>query len=214
MEHPQPIKALLDTNIWLCTVTHNSVLVPTTVKWGNIIGTVDVAAAKIRTLAGKSQEESNSIYDALKSIAMMSKAGSVVLCRSNETTFEEMHLRRPSLKGSGYDVFRGVDCRFVHGPLRRDFTITSDSSKQELKGEWYQFLGSIRDPRFLELKKATGGNHTADLYHLWTAEHSGLDFYITLDQKFVNAANLPKPIKTPVKVCTPAQFLKLWDARS
>ena len=206
------IKALLDTNIWLSTVTHDLLLVPKTVKWGEIFVTADVATEQPRKLRNKTQEKSDAIYDALKAIAVMSKEGRVILYRSNETQFEEMHLRRPSLRGTELDAFSGIDVEFVHGPLRRDFTITAHSSREELKGEWYEFLGNIRHPRFLELRTAIPAKkHTADLYHIWTAEHNSLDCYITLDQKFVNAVALPKPIETSVIVCTPTEFLK-WAA--
>jgi hypothetical protein len=164
-------------------------------------------------LRNKSHGESQAIYDALEAIAEMSRAGAAILYRSDETTFEGMNLRHPTLRGTEFDVFSGVDCKFVRGPLRRDFTITSDSSREELKGEWYQFLGSIRDSRFLDLKRATSGNHTADLYHLWTAEHNELDYFITLDEKFVNAVTLPTPIQSSVIVCTPHNFLGLARAQ-
>jgi hypothetical protein len=105
-----------------------------TVKWGKASCTVDVASVAPRTLRNKSREESAATYEALKTVAGMSKTGCIVLYRSNETRFEQMHLRHPVLRSTEFDVFYGVDCKFVPGPIRRDFTITSDSSQQELKG--------------------------------------------------------------------------------
>jgi hypothetical protein len=77
---------------------------------------------------------------------------------------------------------------------------------ERARNAWHLFLSKIQHRRFLELMKATGGNHPADLYHLWEAEHNGLEYFITLDVKFVNAVSKPKPLRTPVKVCTPEQF--------
>ncbi|MBK6674449.1 MAG: hypothetical protein IPG49_13645 [Proteobacteria bacterium] len=48
-------------------------------------------------------------------------------------------------------------------------------------------LRGIRDlPRFRKLCVSAPRKHYPDLFHLWTAEHAGCEFFLTMDKKFVN----------------------------
>jgi len=92
--------------------------------------------------------------------------------------------------------------------LAQAYVIGAGYSRHEANDQWLHVLREIRDPRFLEMKKGRAEKHLADLYHLWTAEENSLDYFITLDCKFINAVTLPWPLETPVKVCTPMQFVE------
>jgi hypothetical protein len=203
-----PIAALLDANIRPSTVTHNLEIVPKTGRWANAEVTLNVWTPVRRRLTGKTQVESEAIYSAFAELARMSINGDVTLCNSDETFFESLYLKLPILRGTPFDALRGVKPKLVRGPLRRTYVIGAGYSRHEANDQWLHVLREIRDPRFLEMKKGRAEKHLADLYHLWTAEENSLDYFITLDCKFINAVTLPWPLETPVKVCTPMQFVE------
>jgi hypothetical protein len=168
-----------------------------------------------RRLRGKTQDESDAIYRALNRIADGARNGALSLYDSDETIFEGLYLQIPALRGGQFDAFRGVQRGIVQGPLRRTYVIEGSFSeeqarlsKEERNRDRQQFLQNIRHPRFLKMKKRTGGAHLADLYLVWTAEVNSLDYFITLDTTFLSAVTLPRPLDTAVKLCTPMQFVQ------
>ncbi|MHB8502621.1 MAG: hypothetical protein ACYDHE_16985 [Candidatus Acidiferrales bacterium] len=174
--------------------------------------TVDVVVPVPRLLRNKAQDESNAIYESLKQIAEMSNNDRLIPYQNDEIRIGRLHRRHPGLRGTEFGVFSGITCEHAQAPIVRGFTITPAYSRQRATEDGNNFLANIHHPRFLELKKATGGNHCADLYHLWEAEHNALDCFITLDVRFINAVTNPKPLKTSVKVGTPIQFVK-WISK-
>jgi hypothetical protein len=216
-----PITALLDADLFPKTVTHNLEIVPQSGWWANMRLTLRVWTLGRRKLRGKSHEESDAIYRDLEEIAGLTKNGCATVYDSDETFFESLYLKPPILRGTPFDVFRGVERKFVRGPMHRTYVIEGSFSKEHAKflkrqrnEQWCQLLENIQHPRFLELKKRTGGHHLADLYHVWTAEENSLDCFITLDTTFLNAVTHPKPLDTPVRLFTPRQFLQWIAARA
>jgi uncharacterized protein len=207
-----PARLLLDTNIWVSTVTHNWILVPQTLRRGSTVTTVEIARPRPRSFRNKTQEDSDRIYEALKRIAEMAKAGQAILYESDEILLEGLNLRQPGLRGTEFDVFHGVRHQRARAPLSRTAVIDYSYSPDTARRAWQEFLSQIRHPRFLALKKATGGNHLADLYHVWEAEHNSLEYFVTLDAKFVNAVSNSRHFDSVVRVCTPTQLVALMPA--
>lgn len=207
--------ALLDTSIYPSTVTHDATATRRVAQRGNrLVMWIEEAPVR-RRLRGKTQEESDAIYRSLDQMAEMARDGALVPYDSDETIFESLYLHLPALRGSQFDVFRGVKRRIAQGPLRRTYMIEgcfseeqARFSKEQHNRDREQFLENINHPRFLKMKKRTGGSHLADLYLVWTAEENSLDYFITLDTTFLNAVTLPKPLDTAVKLCTPMQFVQ------
>jgi len=208
----KPVGVLADTNIWLSTVTHECVYSPQTLHWGNSIITVDVATHRPRRLRNKTQEESNKVYADLKQVADLVKSRNVTLYESDEVLLEGLNLRHPTLRGTEFDVFRGITHERARAPMPRTFIIDSTYSPKEARDNWHKILSKIDHPRFLELKKKMSVKHLADLYHVWEAEHNKLQFFMTLDVKFVHAVSYPHPLKSSVKVCTPSELVRLLCA--
>ena len=216
-----PITALLDADLFPKTVTHKLEIVPHSGWWANTWLTLGVWTPVRRSLSGKSQEESDAIYNDLRQVAGLTKNGCVDAYESDETFFESLYLKPPGLRGTPFEMFRGVERKRVRSPLRRTYLIESSFSDEDAKflqkqhkDRWNQLLENIQHPRFLKMKKRTGGHHLADLYHVWTAEENSLDCFITLDTTFLNAVTLwkPKPLDTPVRILTPRQFLQWISA--
>jgi hypothetical protein len=153
-------------------------------------------------------KESTSVFESLKQIAMMAKEGLVTLYESDETLAEFINFHPPGFGLGEFDVFRDVQIKHARAPLSRGFKIDAGYSPNVARAQRHAFLDQIRHLRYLKLLKRTGGAHKADLYHVWEAEHNRLDAFITLDVTFINAVTIPKPIETPVRICTPSQFVQ------
>jgi len=79
-----------------------------------------------------------------------------------------------------------------------------------------EFLSGIDDPRYIELTKMTGAyqgakrpmnlNQALDAYHIWCAESSEMNYFLTMDYKLQRIVEGSK-IKTAVAIKTPKQLL-------
>lgn len=205
------LTALLDTNIQLSRSTHKWAYTQYTERRNHRVTTWIEEHPEPRTLRNKTLEQSSSIYDSLERIGRMARGGLLTLYESDETLAEFLNFRPAGFGLGRFDLFRDVKIQHVRAPLPRGFRIDMDYTPDRAREAFHVFLSQIRHPRYLKLLKRTGGAHKADLYHVWEAEHNELDAFITLDEKFVNAVSKPKPIDTPVKICTPLQFLE-WTS--
>ena len=200
------IGALLDTDVQRSRFTHTWAYTKHTDlrrnRWAAWIEEKP-ALRRIR----KTVEASSLIYESLKKIAKMAQEGLVTLYESDETLAELINFHPPGFGLGEFDVFREVEIKHARAPLARGFKIDANYTPNGARDEWHAFLATIDHPRFLKLLEHTGGHHAADLYHVWEAEHNGIDAFVTLDVKFVNAVTKPKPLETLVKVCTPAEFV-------
>jgi len=200
------IAALLDTNIQLHRFTHKWTYTQHTHHSGHRATTWIEEKAVPRIIHGKTLEQSNSIYAALKAIARMAGDGLVMLYESDETLAEFLNFRPAGFGLGEFDVFSRVKIKHARAPIARGFMIDGTLTREGARSDRHAFLEQIDHPRFLKLLKHTGGAHKADLYHLWEAEHNDLDAFVTQDVTFVNAVSNPKPIETSVKICTPSKF--------
>jgi hypothetical protein len=112
------VTALLDTDLTPKTVTHNLQIVPQTGWWANAWAALGVSTPVRRCLKGESQEASDAIYSTLRQMAGMANDGEVTLCDSDETFFESLYVKLPELRGTQFDMLRGVKRKLVRGPCR------------------------------------------------------------------------------------------------
>jgi hypothetical protein len=203
------IGALLDTNVRLSTYTHSWVYARRREHRGNRFVTWIDEVPALRILRNQTPEQCRAIYESLGMIAEMSRQGFVALYESDEILAEFLNFRPAGFGLGKFDVFSEVKIKHVRAPIARGFVIDASYTPNGTREAWHAFLAQIRHPRFLKLLKRTGGDHAADLYHVWEAEHNGLDAFVTLDVKFVKAVTKPKALETAVKICTPSEFI-LW----
>jgi predicted nucleic acid-binding protein len=154
------------------------------------------------------------IYDAIRKIGELARAGIVTLYDSDETLAEFLNFRPTALGMANYDLLSDVQIRHARAPISRGFTIDVNYSPRRAREKWKDYLAHIEHPRFRELLRFVAPKHAADVYHLWEAEHNGIDAFITLDNKFVNATTKPKPIASPVKIFMPAQFVEWMSQKT
>jgi predicted nucleic acid-binding protein len=203
------VRALLDTSVRLSTTTHELICAWNAQRTKSAFTQWLSEAPTLRVFRNKTYGQSVAIYSSIRKLAELAKNGTVILYESDETLAEFLNFRPPT--GFGvveYDLLRDVKIQHVRAPIARGFVIDANYSPTQARQAFRDFLGQVTHPRFQQLLKFTAGSHAADIYHLWTAEHSGIEAFITIDIKFVNAVTKPKPIDSPVKVCTPAEFVQ------
>lgn len=78
------------------------------------------------------------------------------------------------------------------------------------------FLQSIDHPRFIDLLKMTGAyqgkkpinvNQGLDAYHIWCAENSKIEYFLTMDNSLQRVVAQSK-VKTNLKIVTPSELLR------
>jgi hypothetical protein len=204
-----PVTALVDTSVELAAFFTRPTVYKEVVHWGDWTGTVDLLRFETLVINGKTREQSNRILDHIKQIATYAKRGKVRLFTSDELRFERNGLRLPNIRISEYFALADVPFQKADCPVSREYVV---QTKEAMDNEWHFFLDCIHNPRFHEINKATQGHHQADVFHLWTAEYNRLQFYISLDQRFINALRNSRKLRTPVQVLTPTEFSELLTA--
>lgn len=184
-QNAEPFTVLLDGMIRPWAVTHESVIRPQTVQWGPLTLTLPVAG-----LGPKPRLETNHVrrqrqMDCLPRIVDLAASGEIRLFTTFEIDFEGWG--RPGVIGKGTDVdlFRSVKVEKIPPAVNR--TVLWGGIESETKGKKQRFLDGIRDKRFLDLRAVIGSKHAGDIFHLWSAEKAGVDAFLTMDLKFINA---------------------------
>ena len=121
--------------------------------------------------------------------------------------WEASHPRPVFLEGPA-SPFQGLSSQRLEPPLLYGRVMLSyDDRPGEAHARQKAFFESIRYPRFLEILDRIGGNKHADAYHLWTAEHNRVDFFLTTDQKLINSVRGSR-VDINVEVVAPSELLK------
>jgi len=72
-------------------------------------------------------------------------------------------------------------------------------------------LGSIKNiDEFKRLLTCITENHFADAFHLWTAERNGLDFFLMIEKRFINAIRDSGFTEFNCQPITPAEYCQLF----
>jgi hypothetical protein len=207
-------KIHLDSNIYKFSATELLRALPrdVSVDWGGRRSTLTVydpvTVNPNERIANNPELRSEA--ELLPQVAALAEAGLVVFQINVETQVEIGGL--PDLDSrTGY--FYGAAREIVQPPLRYGRAL------YEGAGSWddgqYDFLRTLDHERFLELQKITGAyqgerpvnrNQLLDAFHLWCAEHSGADYFLSLDFKLAKVIERSKS-KPTVVVVRPSQLL-------
>jgi hypothetical protein len=131
---------------------------------------------------------------------------------SQEIEFETWGLRRMHSLDPGSNPFRDVTFHRCQMRYSRSIVIGGSFTQDWFREEKARFLATITDPRFRALDKATGGHHSSDCYHFWTAELNVLDVFLTMDGHFRNAFQNQRRLSSKVRIITPHELVCLVDA--
>ena len=167
-----------------------------------------MAELKPRFLRRKSLTESEELFEAMRYIAELSKAGRVQLFDTIELVFEwSGRACGPSMRNTEFDMFRGVNIIRLKPPVQRTVTFSGFERHDHFEKEKDLWLESIDDRRFLELKRAINRKHWADAFHLWTAELNGLDCILTMETKVRKILATQKRPISDVQILNPFELV-------
>jgi hypothetical protein len=146
----------------------------------------------------------------LPRLAALGKARRIEYVINAETDFESWGLRNID---SQTGRFYSTPLEAVEAPVQYGRVMIGGRIDPEL--EQFRFLGSLKQPRFIELQKITGAyqgpgklnrNQLLDAFHLWCAEHNRCSFFLTLDFKLLRVLRKSKK-QLKVRAVKPSELL-------
>jgi hypothetical protein len=200
----RPFTVLLDGMIRPWGITHEWRLRDQTVKWGTLTVTLPVEVVSPRPQLESKHNWLQAQIDCLPHVAALARNKVVKFYKTIETDFETWGRPNRVGRGTEFDVFWDVPIEEIPPAMER--TIILGGVKGETKEGKNRFLDSIHESRFLELRAAIGKKHSGDIFHLWSAEKAGLDCFLTVDCKFVNAFRHQKRTHSNVAVVFPTEL--------
>ena len=123
-------------------------------------------------------------------IVALQEDKNIEFCITSELMLEVMGL--PNMDSSDGLLF-GAKITYIEPPVKYSRILISHNLNT--KEEQYSFLRGLKSKRFLEIQKATGAyqgenapnpNQLLDSYHLWCAEHSKCNVFLTGEAKKLN----------------------------
>ena len=125
----------------------------------------------------------------LKKVADIGKLGYVDFVINTETLFESWGL--PKMDSESGKFYK-APLKTVDAPIKCSRVMIGLNKNPKVMQ--LMFLCSIKEKRFIELQKMTGGyqgkgkwnqNQLLDAFHLWCAEYNKCDYFLTLDFKLI-----------------------------
>lgn len=225
-----PISALLDHDVLRRFILVKPITELHTVQWGDTTASLPVAGLQRIRYAQEVQRE----VDALPTIGRLAREQEVAFYRYAELEMEDWR-GWGGPKGVKGDLLRGIEIVSLEAAIERSkFRAHSDFSKacsKEEQIDWVRFLLAVTPERILSeplvasllsdierrnvehlarFKELCGKHpekHYPDLLHLWTAEVHGLDYFLTMDGKFVNLMTRTSTVHLTTRPITPLGLL-------
>ncbi|HEV2176763.1 MAG TPA: hypothetical protein VGW33_06140 [Terriglobia bacterium] len=149
----------------------------------------------------------------LPELAEAGKRGQLRYVMQMETRIEGWGI--PNMD-SATGLFYGAPIRACDAPIKYSRMIAGGIEGP--KNMQFEFLTRISSKRFLELQKLTGvyqgkgnlnRNQLLDAFHLWCAEHSKCDYFLTLDFKLIGLLQGNFKSQLQVKALRPSALLSV-----
>lgn len=204
----------VDTNIlkFSATALHRYVPTKRNIDWGG--KEVEIVIYEPRIInpnLGIKNAELKGEADLLPEVANLSRQGKVSFVMQFEARGESWGIPNMDSKA---DQFYGVEIDSIEAPFKYSRVVAGGGVKTDHQ---YEFLKRVQHPRFDQLQKITGAwqgknpknrNQLLDAFHLWCAEHAGVEYFLTLDfklQRQVLLSNHP----VHVKIVRPSELLAI-----
>lgn len=211
------LSVLIDRNVEREAVTHRSEPVKQTVMFGE----QKLELGVLQRVAATPRDDEKFRLDQipyLATVCLLAKDRRVQLFSSFELLMERYRQCGPKNGYMGLNLLEGVDIRRAPTPFERTVMTTPGESVGTKEEDQMAFFQSITAPRYKEICNAFLESQRSklldDAFHLWTAEASGLDRFLTMDQKFwkaVRQATDGSRLHTSVSVVTPKEICKELD---
>lgn len=209
-------KVYIDTNVLKFSASRLPRLKPrqTIINWGGQTHNVTVHdLIDINPNDTITNPELRNETHLLPELAELGKSGKVQYAIQMETLLESWGI--PNMDTST-GRFYGAPCELVEAPIKYGRVVFSGFGNPQ--NTQFEFLCSIRSPRFLELQKMTGAyqgegmtnrNQLLDAFHLWCAEHNKCDYFLTLDFKLIKVLERNQKKTLQVAPIRPSELLRI-----
>lgn len=230
----EPVKVFLDRNVSARSVIIEGAVQSQQVRWGPIEEEVAITGWRRKPMRDGDARWIAGEIACLPTVARLATDGTITLFEAHESRFEAMHAQQVA-RGTKGDIFARAAINRVPDAVDRSIfrpgTVDIVASRQEVI-EFCRFLreatpellektpelwdrlpetmqGNLRElGRFHELIDALPyEKHWPDALHLWTAETHGAGYFLTLDQKFINALTMTARVDLPTRPARPSQLL-------
>ena len=207
-------RVYVDTNVlkFSATALHRNVPTKQKMDWaGKEIEVVIHESRVINPNLGIKNTELKGEADLLPRIADLSLQGKVQFVMQFEARDESWGI--PNMN-SRTNQFYGAEIQYIEAPFKYSRVVAGGGRNIDHQ---YEFLKRVQHPRFDQLQMITGAwqgknpknrNQLIDAFHLWCAEHAGVEYFLTLDfklQKQVSLSNRP----VQVQIVRPSEMLKI-----
>ena len=229
---PNPISFLMDLSVYRLGMTVKPVTESKEIKWGEITQMIPITGfARKLPFDSKKQKE----VECIPTISRLIKEKRLIAYQYNELQFENM-LGSQGLRNVKGDLFQDIDFEQVEPAIDRsylggmtlsqcvdrkdfirfcDFLLSLEPEKiinfEEVRSLLPEFQrANLKNlDRFKDICEHLPRKHFPDVFHLWTAETNGLDYFLTNDTKFINVMTKTKQIDLPTPPITPSGLLNI-----
>ncbi len=229
-----PVKVFLDRNVSARSVIIEGAIKSQRVQWGPIEQEVAITGWRRKPMRDGDARWIADEVACLPTVARLATDGTIALFESHETSFEALSASTGA-RGTKGDIFARAAINRVTDAVGRSYfrtgTIAQVASRQDVI-DFCRFLRKAtpqlfeKTPEFWDrLPQTMQANlrelgrfhklidalpterHWPDALHLWTAETHGAGYFLTMDQKFINALTKTARINLPTKPARPSQLL-------
>jgi hypothetical protein len=232
----EKISVFVDLSVRRYAVLTEDTQIEKRINWGGREHTSVIAGWKRKPDRSARDSWLQKQISCLPTIARLADAGTVHCYFSLELMFEESR-GSGGMHGTFGDLFAGVMMKsclaVVNRPrfrqnvdfgeyLRKeglpefcDFLLKLDPSLLSQAPEFWNTLPAFEQEnlmqleRFKSLCRCLSVGHSSDAFHLWTAEANGLDYFLTMDKKFINAVSNIHDFNFRCKPISPEQLLSV-----
>ena len=230
----RPVKVFLDRTVSARSVIIQAAIQSPQIQWGPIKEEVAITGWRGTPMRDGDDRWVAGEVACLPTVARLATDGTIALFEAHEARFEAL-LASPGARGTKGDILAKAPISRVPDAVDRFFfrsgAINQTTSRQDVI-DFCRFLreatpeffektpklwnripetmqANLRDlGRFHELMDALPHQkHWPDALHLWTAETHGAGYFLTMDNKFINALTMTARINLPTKPARPSQLL-------
>ncbi len=229
-----PVAVLIDRNIDYRRYVTEPATQPKTVQWGPKEYEVEIVGWRYKKPLGAEHAWINGEVACLPTIARLTREGRLKLYTSTELQCEGWSAEQRIPWGDRGDLFEGIDVQKVPDAVMRSyFESTIDLKRMVDKATVQRFcarliefdIAALRETafwtqlpdrmrrnlenldRFRFLCKKVGKAHYPDALHFWTAETHGLEYFLTLDRRFLKIAARQRGFVESTKPASPSKLL-------
>lgn len=232
-----PKRILVDNCVLSLGEIARGVLTKTEVPWGNRVETVEIAGLMAKPRFGSDHKWKQDQLECLPTVARLAREGKLLLHKYVELEFEGWQ-RSQAPASSTANLFYCIPFTRVPSAVERsriqqmDFqsyldedaivkfckllldikeeSLLSSKALAELFTS-YELANIANLRRFREMCVGLAEKQYRDALHLWTAEVAGLDYFLTVDRRFVRAMRESRKLELPCKPLSPAELLLALD---